>query len=192
LPNCICNRLSGSVGNRLVKSGHFYRQPMACFSNTTRAKGLLHLFTATECPTRAQGRSPTEIQMFPTPKEIAIALHRLHPRTTLQNNNCVARNVAEKLLKTPEIQGVQEICGLWEGVAERVGFEPTVPLPARRISSAVLSTSQPPLREGSGGNIGAGIRPSRRSRCALSGTIWPCQALRRGLANWLCGHRLQT
>src|SRR5690606_11600461 len=35
----------------------------------------------------------------------------------------------------------------WDNVAERVGFEPTVPLPARRISSAVLSTTQPPLRE---------------------------------------------
>jgi hypothetical protein len=34
-----------------------------------------------------------------------------------------------------------------EQMAERVGFEPTVPLPARRISSAVLSTTQPPLRE---------------------------------------------
>ena len=33
-----------------------------------------------------------------------------------------------------------------KGVAERVGFEPTVPSQARRISSAVLSTSQPPLR----------------------------------------------
>ncbi len=32
-------------------------------------------------------------------------------------------------------------------MAERVGFEPTVPSRARRISSAVLSTSQPPLRE---------------------------------------------
>ena len=31
-------------------------------------------------------------------------------------------------------------------VAERVGFEPTVQLPVRRISSAVLSTTQPPLR----------------------------------------------
>ena len=31
-------------------------------------------------------------------------------------------------------------------MAERVGFEPTVPLPVRRISSAVLSTTQPPLR----------------------------------------------
>jgi hypothetical protein len=30
-------------------------------------------------------------------------------------------------------------------VAERVGFEPTVRLPVRRISSAVLSTTQPPL-----------------------------------------------
>ncbi|VVT34764.1 hypothetical protein HOE425_340157 [Hoeflea sp. EC-HK425] len=33
-----------------------------------------------------------------------------------------------------------------EGLAERVGFEPTVELPPRRISSAVLSTTQPPLR----------------------------------------------
>lgn len=31
-------------------------------------------------------------------------------------------------------------------MAERVGFEPTVPSQARRISSAVLSTTQPPLR----------------------------------------------
>jgi hypothetical protein len=33
-------------------------------------------------------------------------------------------------------------------MAERVGFEPTVPVKARRISSAVLSTTQPPLRAG--------------------------------------------
>src|SRR4051794_22451115 len=33
-------------------------------------------------------------------------------------------------------------------MAERVGFEPTVRLPVRRISSAVLSTTQPPLRRG--------------------------------------------
>ena len=31
-------------------------------------------------------------------------------------------------------------------LAERVGFEPTMELPPRRISSAVLSTTQPPLR----------------------------------------------
>lgn len=31
-------------------------------------------------------------------------------------------------------------------VAERVGFEPTIRLPVCRISSAVLSTTQPPLR----------------------------------------------
>ena len=36
---------------------------------------------------------------------------------------------------------------LWRGaLAERVGFEPTVPFQVRRISSAVLSTTQPPLR----------------------------------------------
>src|SRR6476646_2984097 len=33
-----------------------------------------------------------------------------------------------------------------EGLAERVGFEPTVRLPVRRISSAVQSTTLPPLR----------------------------------------------
>ena len=43
-------------------------------------------------------------------------------------------------------------------MAERVGFEPTVPLPARRISSAVLSTTQPPLRNPQvpAGRTGAG------------------------------------
>ena len=34
-------------------------------------------------------------------------------------------------------------------MAERVGFEPTIELPLCRISSAVLSTTQPPLRRGS-------------------------------------------
>ncbi len=33
-------------------------------------------------------------------------------------------------------------------MAEREGFEPSVQLPVRRISSAVLSTTQPPLRRG--------------------------------------------
>jgi hypothetical protein len=32
------------------------------------------------------------------------------------------------------------------GLAEREGFEPPVRLPVRRISSAVLSTTQPPLQ----------------------------------------------
>jgi hypothetical protein len=32
-------------------------------------------------------------------------------------------------------------------MAEREGFEPSVPLPVRRISSAVHSTTLPPLRE---------------------------------------------
>ena len=33
-----------------------------------------------------------------------------------------------------------------EILAERVGFEPTIPLRVCRISSAVLSTTQPPLQ----------------------------------------------
>ncbi len=32
-------------------------------------------------------------------------------------------------------------------MAERVGFEPTIPLRVCRISSAVLSTTQPPLQD---------------------------------------------
>lgn len=34
-----------------------------------------------------------------------------------------------------------------EKMAEREGFEPPIPLRVCRISSAVLSTTQPPLRE---------------------------------------------
>jgi hypothetical protein len=37
---------------------------------------------------------------------------------------------------------VANVCGM----AEREGFEPPIRLPVRRISSAVLSTTQPPLR----------------------------------------------
>jgi site-specific DNA recombinase len=37
-----------------------------------------------------------------------------------------------------------------KGLAERVGFEPTLRLPVNRISSAAHSTSLPPLRSGSG------------------------------------------
>jgi hypothetical protein len=38
-------------------------------------------------------------------------------------------------------------------VAEREGFEPPIPLRVCRISSAVLSTTQPPLRGGRTGRI---------------------------------------
>ena len=49
-------------------------------------------------------------------------------------------------------------------MAERVGFEPTVRLPVRRISSAVLSTTQPPLRmRMSAGRASAGSGRTRRS-----------------------------
>ena len=48
-------------------------------------------------------------------------------------------------------------------VAEREGFEPPIQLPVCRISSAVLSTTQPPLQQGrgtrlkqSGGEIAGG------------------------------------
>ncbi len=38
--------------------------------------------------------------------------------------------------------------GFLRQMAERERFEPSVQLPVRRISSAVLSTTQPPLRRG--------------------------------------------
>ena len=49
-------------------------------------------------------------------------------------------------------------------MAERVGFEPTVRLPVRRISSAVLSTTQPPLQQDMGGHRLGG-------RCGRDGAL---------------------
>jgi hypothetical protein len=48
----------------------------------------------------------------------------------------------------PSIDLTAAAPGDWASkLAERQGFEPWVPSRARRISSAVLSTTQPPLRE---------------------------------------------
>ena len=60
-----------------------------------------------------------------------------------------------------EVETFNEITDL--AMAERVGFEPTVRLPVRRISSAVLSTTQPPLR----GNLGMLCRFGAAGRGAL-------------------------
>src|SRR5712671_2991600 len=46
-------------------------------------------------------------------------------------------------------------------MAEREGFDPPTRLPVRRISSAVLSTTQPPLR----GRIGRAKHPVGRPLC---------------------------
>ena len=51
--------------------------------------------------------------------------------------------VTKSLLSGP----FQVFRGFWDLVAEREGFEPPVELPPRRISSAVHSTTLPPLRE---------------------------------------------
>jgi hypothetical protein len=48
-----------------------------------------------------------------------------------------------------------------ENLAERQGFEPWVPSRARRISSAVLSTTQPPLRKTKRALVEARIEPAR-------------------------------
>src|SRR5205807_10108696 len=44
------------------------------------------------------------------------------------------------------------------GMAERVGFEPTVRFPARSLSRRVLSTTQPPLRGRCRFNRSRGVR----------------------------------
>ena len=76
-------------------------------------------------------------------------------RTRDLRENCSARvleNAAAEILQTvPKVTRLShrekkslndnDIC-----LAEREGFEPPIRLPVRRISSAVLSTTQPPLR----------------------------------------------
>ena len=52
-------------------------------------------------------------------------------------------------------------------MAERVGFEPTIRLPVCRISSAVLSTTQPPLRFAGRRKLCAG--------CLLAGKCRACK-----------------
>jgi len=61
-------------------------------------------------------------------------------------------------------------------MAERVGFEPTVPLQARRISSAVQSTTLPPLRSPAVGYIyicrpGKSAEPNRTARPLQWGVV---------------------
>ncbi|MEA3072263.1 MAG: hypothetical protein QOD29_3709 [Alphaproteobacteria bacterium] len=61
-------------------------------------------------------------------------------------------------------------------LAEREGFEPPIRLPVCRISSAVLSTTQPPLRKRrrkiavSGGYVSSAIRQNKGA------VPWPYRA----------------
>ena len=68
----------------------------------------------------------------------------------------VRRWVAEVVLKKTNI-----IKYLWIDLAEREGFEPPIRLPVCRISSAVHSTTLPPLREGSCTCLGKAGRNER-------------------------------
>ncbi len=47
----------------------------------------------------------------------------------------------------PYKNNLNKTASYWKNMAEREGFEPPIPLRVCRISSAVLSTTQPPLRE---------------------------------------------
>src|SRR5438128_2744092 len=63
-----------------------------------------------------------------------------------------------------------EISVLHDLLAEREGFEPPIRLPVCRISSAVLSTTQPPLRKrrrtsrSSTGYVSAAITPNKSTQ----------------------------
>src|SRR5207249_8802342 len=52
------------------------------------------------------------------------------------------KNGSTEVARSQECSNVQGRIGM----AERVGFEPTVRFPARSLSRRVLSTAQPPLR----------------------------------------------
>ena len=66
--------------------------------------------------------------------------------------------ISDRVGQTPSAQRVRRLndpndfvrlelgSALTHSVAERAGFEPAIPLRVCRISSAVLSTTQPPLR----------------------------------------------
>ncbi len=92
--------------------------------------------------------------------------------------------------KVPEIHRV---------VAERVGFEPTVPFQARRISSAVHSTTLPPLQAPFVSPFLKGLRSRARylavssrerkslSRLSLAVTSWDAKPSGcSGKARWSC------
>ena len=96
--------------------------------------------------------------------------------------------------------------GKVQALAERVGFEPTVPSQVRRISSAVLSTTQPPLQvrvERARKLAGEGMQrkpvaerlPLPQLRCALNGAVQslsPTFSRRQGTFAGLSDFRLRV
>ena len=85
-----------------------------------------------------------------------------------------ARSATARPAKRPPIGAMSE--ANWRAIAkmaEREGFEPPIPLRVCRISSAVLSTTQPPLREAPVG---------RRSARPLVAA--------RVLSEDVCGHKI--
>ena len=82
-------------------------------------------------------------------------------------------------------------------MAERVGFEPTIESPLCRISSAVLSTTQPPLRQGFRDRpahrvkracrpIRAAVHPKRRRLCRRRAVLY---AYVWAIASFFLGNR---
>src|SRR4029077_17313210 len=85
---------------------------------------------------------------------------------------------------------------LFEGLAERGGFEPPIRLPVCRISSAVRSTTLPPLRGGHLSNAaGANKRRDCSARCRHSGARRRrepgIQKYRHSLLLWIPGPPLR-
>src|SRR4051794_27344051 len=70
----------------------------------------------------------------------------LEARSWVNRFLCVSNSAKKAQLRAIQRDTFSFFSNDLDWVAERVGFEPTVRLPVRRISSAVLSTTQPPLR----------------------------------------------
>ena len=71
------------------------------------------------------------------------------PRTTRDINARTIGRITQQFQYECQAVGCGGIVG-HANMAERVGFEPTIPLRVCRISSAVPSTTRPPLRSGPG------------------------------------------
>src|SRR5947199_5267340 len=98
----------------------------------------------------------TEFNLVGIMQEIQ-GLHGMRgARTRAPRRSCTGLRDHEDHLRRLSLgRGRAEDRGIDPGaiMAEREGFEPPIRLPVCRISSAVLSTTQPPLRGRKGANI---------------------------------------
>ena len=117
-----------------------------------------HLSFAAEGRASFQGNSSAEIKRAASVVEKLVVWDPLQACLLTQLTKGVCSTLCSSLAReNPYGQGPQALQRVASEVAERVGFEPTVPFQARRISSAVHSTTLPPLQGVFGDSPGAGL-----------------------------------